>query len=397
MKTQALVVADDPVFLSWLQNSAPGAEFSLGRAVDVEDLIDRIHAAGRVDVVFFEFSADNVAARAAMIERLLERIPDMAVAGLGQEGDSSLMLAAMRAGARDFFILKRDEANLAALLGRLLRRTTPVQTGGRKLGRVFGVMAAIPYDGIAFLAEHLALACAERLGKSERALLVDVAVPAGAASIFLNLNQSYGVLDAINDGSRCDATLVDTAFARHSSGLYVLSLPEDMIGRAPIDAQELLGLLGVLRNLFGCIVVAFDGHLQGEVLRGLIGLCDRTLMVTDQSILKSRHSKYLLRSLRLDECPLDRIGLVVDNYRKRIGLEPQNLSELLDLPVAATLSTLPADRIQAMNQGEPMFVSAPKDEYCVGVRQLAGTLLTGASAGAPAATSSGGLLGRLFN
>lgn len=395
MRTQALVVADDPAFLSWLQNAAPGAEFSLARVTEVEDLLQRIHATGRVDVVFFEFSADVAPARATMIERLLERIPDMAVAGLGQDGDSAMMLAAMRAGARDFFVLKRDEANVAALLGRLLRRTTPVMTAGRKQGRIFGVTAALPYDGIAFLAEHLALAVSEKLGKNERVLLLDVAVPAGAANIFLNLNQTYGVLDAINDGSRCDATLVDTAFTRHGSGLYVLSLPEDLIGRPHIDGDELVQLLGVLKHLFGCVVLAYDGHLPVDVLRGLLGACDRTLFLTDQSILKSRHSKYLLRALRLDDCPLDRVGLVVDNYRKRVGLEPQNLSELLDIPVAATLSTLPSNRIQSMNQGEPLFVCNPKDEYCGGVRQLAAALLSGEPA--TVAPAGGGLLGRLFN
>ena len=396
MRTQALVVADDPVFLTWLQNAALGAEFSLARTDNVDDLIDRIQATGRVDVVFFEFSAGSSAARATLVERLLERIPDMAVAGLGQDGDPALMLAAMRAGARDFFILKRDEANVAALLGRLLRRTVAVQSAGRKAGRIFGVFAALPYDGIAFLAEHLALACAERL-KGERTLLIDIAVPAGAAGIFLNLNQTYGVLDAINDGSRCDNTLVDTAFTRHASGLYVLSLPEDVINRPHIDSEELVKLLTVLRGLFGCIVVSFDGHLPAEVVRGLIGINDRTLFLTDQSILKSRHSKYLLRSLRLDDCPLDRVGLVVDNYRKRVGLEPENLSELLDMPVAATLSTQPSNRIQAMNQGEPMFVCTPKDEYCTGVRQLAAAMLAGEGSAVVAPPAPSGLLGRLFN
>lgn len=395
MRTQALVVADDPVYLNWLQNAAPGAEFSLARVTDVDDLLGRIHAVGRVDVVFFEFSDETSAERVILVERLLERIPKMVVVGLGQEGDSELLLAAMRAGARDFFVLRRDEAKVAELLGRLLRRAESIQSQTGKQGRVFGVMAAVPYGVIAFLAEHLALACAEHLGKSERVLLVDVAIPVGAANIFLNLTQTYGVLDAVNDGSRCDTTLVDTAFTRHVSGLYVLSLPEDVIGRPYIDGEELLKLLAVLRTLFGCIVVAFDGHLPGEVLRGLIGLCDRTLMLTDQSILKSRHSKYLLRALRLDGCPLDRVGLVIDNYRRRVGLEPQNLADLVDLRVLATLSTQSANRIQAMNQGESMFACAPKDEYCAGVRQLAGALLAG-EATSPLAQAQGGLLGKLF-
>lgn len=390
-----MVVADDPVYLNWLQAAAPGAEFSLARVAEVEDLVARIHAAGRVDAVFFEFSGENAAQRAGMIERLLERVPEVAVAALGHDDDARMMQSAMRAGARDFFVLDRDQANVAALLGRLLRRTLPIQAGGaRKQGGVFTVMAAVPYDAIAFLAEHLALACAERIGRNERTLLLDMAIPAGASSIFLNLSPTYGVLDALNDAGRCDPTLVDTAFPRHSSGLYVLSLPEDTVGRPMVDAEEFLALLGVLRGLFACIVVTLDGQLPLDVLRGAIATADRSLLVTDQSILKARHSKYLLRALRLEQCPLERVGLVVDNYRRRVGLEPENLSGLLETPVIGTLSTQLNNRVQAMNQGEPMFVCAPKDEYCEGVRQLCSKLL-GVAEAKPAA-APGGLLGRLF-
>lgn len=394
MRTQALVVADDPVYLNWLQNAAPGAEFSLARPLDAQDLLDRVTASGRMDVVFFQFSDETMSVRVAMVERLLERFPDIAVAAIGADEDPGVMLAAVRAGARDFFVLNRDEANVSALLGRLLRRSAPAQGAGRKPGRIFAVFAALPYDAIAFLGEHLALASVERLGKNERVLLLDIAIPAGAGSIFLNLNQTYGILDAINDSGRCDPTLIDTAFARHSSGLYVLSLPEEFIGRPHIDTEELIRLLAVLRGLFACIVVTMDGHIPMEGLRNLIGGADRSLMITDQSILKSRHSKYLLRALRLDDCPLDRTGLVVDNYRKRVGLEPQNLAELLDLPIAATLSTQMANRVQAMNQGEPLFACAPKDEYCAGVRQLAASLLGGEGA-KPAVQP--GLFGKLFS
>ncbi|HVT36017.1 MAG TPA: hypothetical protein VHE37_10545, partial [Nevskiaceae bacterium] len=74
MKTQAVVVADDPVYLNWLQNSASGAEFTLVRPVDAEDLIERVQMMGRVDMVFFQVDAATVAARVALIERLLDRM-----------------------------------------------------------------------------------------------------------------------------------------------------------------------------------------------------------------------------------------------------------------------------------------------------------------------------------
>jgi pilus assembly protein CpaE len=397
MKTQAVVVADDPVYLSWLQRAAEEVEFSLVRPLDADDLVERMQMLGRVDIVFFQFDAANAAQRASMIEQFAERMPDVSLAGVGADNSPELMLTAMRSGARDFFVLQRDDANVAALLTKLLRRSAQLQAapGVRKQqGKLFAVLAGNPSEQIAFTAEHLALACAEQMPKTERVLLVDIANPAGAGAIFLNLNLSYSLLDAVNDVYRADQTLVDTAFTKHASGIYVLSLPEDLIGRPQINIEELLKLLQIMRGLFGCVVVALDGYLPLAGITGIIGQADRTLLLTDQSIIRSRHNKYLLRALRLEDCSLDHAGLVVDRYRRRLGLEPQNLAEILDLKLLATLTGEGDSRVQAMNAGEPLFTIAPKDPYCEDIRRLAVGLLTGEVQPAP---SRAGLLGKLFS
>lgn len=394
MKLQAVVVADDPVYLNWLQGVAEGIEFTAAHPLDANDLIERVKMLGRVDLVFFQFEAANVAARAEMVEKFLDRMPDISLAALASDNSSEVMLAALRAGARDFFVLRKDDANVAAFLGKLLRRSAQVQAAVPKThGKLFAVLSSNATEHIAFTAEHLALACVGQLPKTERVLLIDVAAPVGASAIFLNLNASYSVLDAISDVYRADQTLVDTAFPKHSSGLYVLSLPEDMVSRAHIDIDELLKLLLVLRGLFACIVVALDGTLPVSGISNIVTQADRTLLLTDQSIIKSRHNKYLLRNLRLDNCPLDQTSLVVDGYRRRLGLEPQSLADILDLKLLATLSGDGDARAQSMNTGEPMFTVAPKDPYCSEVRQLAGALLSGV---APTPAKAG-LLGKLFS
>ncbi|WP_028080293.1 AAA family ATPase [Solimonas soli] len=377
MKTQAVVIADDPVYLSWLENAAgSSAEFSLIRPLDAEDLVERVQVMGRVDAAFFQFERGNLDARLSMMERLVERAPDIAVAGLGADSNPDVVLAAMRAGARDFFVLRRDEADVAALLSKLLRRSQAAPRGQQKQGRLFSVFASQPVDSVGFVAAHLALACAEQLPKAEPTLLIDVATPPGSSAIFLNIAQSYSVLDAINDVYRCDQTLVDTAFSRHASGIYLLSLPEDLIGRPQFVFDDFLKLLQVLRTLFGCMVVAFDAHWPIDCVAGVLGQADRSLLLSDQSIIKSRHSKYLLRALRLEDCPLDRTALLVDHYHKRQGLEPENLAEILDLPLYGRLSaSVGHGRIQAMNAGEAMFAIAPKEPFCADVRALASALL----------------------
>ncbi|HEY9547001.1 MAG TPA: hypothetical protein VIR56_13405 [Solimonas sp.] len=377
MKTQAVVVADDPVYLSWLENAAgSNAEFSLIRPLDAEDLIERVQMMGRIDVVFFQFERVNLDARLVMMERLVERAPDIAVAGLGADSNPDVVLAAMRAGARDFFVLRRDEADVAALLSKLLRRSQIVPRPQQRQGHLYSMFAAQPLDAIAFVAGHLALACVEQLPKNEPTLLIDIATPPGAAAVFFNISQSYSVLDAVNDVYRCDQTLIDTAFSRHASGLYLLSLPEDLIGRPQFVFDDFVKLLQVVRGLFGCVVLAFDAHWPVDCISSVLEQSERALLLSDQSIIKSRHSKYLLRALRLDDCPLERTSLLVDGYRKRIGLEPENLAEILDLPLFGRLSSSTNHgRIQAMNAGEPVFSIAPKEPFCADIRALATALL----------------------
>jgi len=381
MKTQAVVVANDPVYQQWLQNAAGTTmDVVLLPASGEQETLAHIEAQTRPDVVFVEFDSQSVAQRAALVERFLERHWQVPVVGLGADDNPQWVLAAMRAGARDFFVLRRDDATLGLQIGRLLRRSGSNAAGAaaaQKAGKLHAVLSAQPGESIAFLAEHLALGLLEIQGTNERVLLLDLATPAGAAAIFLNLNANYSALDAINDAYRCDQSLVDTAFTKHSSGLYVLSLPEDHLGPASVDSGDLLKLLQVLRGLFAHIVVSLDGHLPLAALVGVANDADRLLLLSDQSILRSRHNKHLLRALRLEGCALDRAGLVVDDYRRRLGLEPKNLAELFELPLYATLQCESATRLVSMNSGEPLFTLARKDPYSLGVKKLAQALASG--------------------
>lgn len=397
-KSLAFVIADDPAYLAWLQGAlGESVSFTLAQPEDSSTLLRRLTQNGKFDLLFCEFEDYNAPERAALVEAVGDHLPELPVVAMGSSESAGTVLTAMRAGVRDFFVLKRDDTKLAAQVGKLLRRAgaaTVVAAASNGQGRIYSVMGAQPHENIAFLAAHLALAFGERHRKNERVLLVDAAMPAGAASIFLNLSPSYSLLDAVNDVHRCDATLVDTAFTRHSAGVHLLSLPEEGLGRPGISADDFGRLLQVFKSLFSMVVVALDGQSGVPLLRAGIAQSERVLLLTDQSILKSRQSKYLLRALRLEDTPLDNTALVVDNYRRRLGLEPQNLAELFDLPLLATLSSEGVTRIQSMNSGESMFALAPKDPYCEAVRRLALTLATGETASVE--SKPDGLLNRLF-
>ena len=384
MKFTAYLVATDPAFANWLKHTIVDVEFVALRVVSVADFTDQLDRLAKADLVLFEMDVAEVETRCAMMEQLLERLPDVAVAAVGREPHPDVVLQAMRAGARDFWVMHRDDAALPQSAARLLRRSqsAPAATKAEGQGRVFALVSSHPLDGIGFTAAHLALAF-QNLERREseprrRTLLLDCASPAGAAAIFLNLTVGYTVLDALGDVYRCDQTLIDTAFVKHSSGLYVLSLPEDLLGAPKLDPEMLGRLIGILRGLFSDIVLGIDGHAGREVLSEVLPRVDRLVWLADQSILRSRQSKHLLHALHAQGVLLPGIGLLVDAYQKRLGLEPEHLAELLEIPLLGTLTGDPAARIQSMNTGDPMFKLFPKDPFVADINELARVLRSGA-------------------
>ena len=376
LKSMALVVANDPRYSHWLvQCLGNDIEVHLVRATS--GLPDIAGAS----LAFVEIEDDRPEMGAQLIDQLLDRNPDLPVFAVGSSGASQSVLAAVRAGAKDYFVREDDAENLSARVSKVLRRITTNAPGRSRAsqGQLITLLTAQSNLRSAFVGGHLALAIDENLPPNEHVLLIDVGTPTGCALVYFNVNQSYTLLDGLNDVYRCDQTLIDTAFARHSSGLFVLSLPEDSLGFPVLDDSDLLTLVETLRNYFSAIVISVDGHVPMNAMSGLISQSTRSMLVTDQSILRSRHNKHLLKRLRLEDVPLDRTGLVVDCYRKRVGLEPDNLAELLNLPVFATLGGQHVQQIHAMNAGESMFSLAPRDPFCAEVRALAGSLVKGES------------------
>lgn len=254
---RALVIAEDRACQPWLA-AALGDSLQL-RAADTDSAaVLRQLAASRHALVFCEFEDFNAPERAQLVEAIADRFPELPIVAVGRSGNAETVLAAMRAGVRDFFVQGQDDHKLTLQVGKLLRRVgaaTATAVGAQGSGKLYTVVGAQPHENMAFLAVHLALAFGESTATGERVLLVDAATPSAASAVFLNMTPGYSLPDAVHDVHRCDATLVDTAFARHSSGLYLLSMPEDVLARAPLRADDFGRLLQLFKSLFSTIVV----------------------------------------------------------------------------------------------------------------------------------------------
>jgi pilus assembly protein CpaE len=403
MALQALLIAaQDEGCRGWLQQCLGEAVVLLpADARTPEECVAEITDTPDVALLFVCFDKAGKSAQSALVERAATRHPGLPIVAVGRDDDSEIVLAAMRSGAQDFLVVGRDEARLGSVLDRVLERKRGehhrADAAMRGAGQVVSLVSAPQSPWLAFVGGHIAFVLQAIAQRDQRVLLLDLSLPGGNAPILFDGAQDYTALDILRDVDRCDETLVESAFQRLHSGVYLLALPEDFsseqLADQPIDLER---LIAIFRDLFDFVVLCGDRGLGMRPVEQMIAHSDHALLLSDQSVLHSRQNKAMLQALRQRAGqranPGPALELVVVNYQADIGMRSERLAQLLEVPLADRIGGRAAVRIKAMNAGESMLEHAPGDAFTRDVTRLTERLL-GIEAAAPRARR--GLVGLL--
>jgi pilus assembly protein CpaE len=367
-----ILVSQHPECKAWLtQALADYGELIPVDAPSIErvvQLADAIGAAG----IFVQMTSADYRQEAMLIEGLIAAKPMLPVLVVADAVEQELLLAAMRVGARDFIKIGTRPNDVVATLRRLVPKDAGMLGSGAEAGgRMTAIVSARPGADAPTLALHLALA----LQESGPTLLLDLGVPHGDAMLYLGLTASYNFIDAVRSLHRIDATLIDTGFGKHKSGLAVLSMPEEPWTGAQFTSADVYILLRKLRQHFAHIVVNLGGVARSEFLTLLVGNADNILMLIEQSVPSCRQNLQLLTFLREEKINLDRAGLLVDRYLPRMPPDADSIAQSFGLRLLGTLASSGMARLATMNSGESMFELSPGDPYAVSVRKLAEQIL----------------------
>lgn len=378
MAIRALMLFGDADWQTWLESHV-GADSHvvLSEARDLVDGLEAIRSAGRIDLLFIRLNTDSAVSPELVIESLVASHPDVPCIGLAEAEHADVVLGALRAGAADVFVRGRDDARIASLSARALNRASDVDTPRAmqpraRNGRLVSLVSAAQSPLLAYSMVHMGIALREGVDAEDvRVLLIDLSLPGGDSAIMFETASDFGVLEALRDIERCDDTLINSAFPTLDSGCYLLALPEDMEDlRLPDELQDVAQLIDRCRAYFDYTIVCGDAGMGLHSLGTLVAESDQALLISDQSVLRSRQSKALLSALRDAEQGMDKLHLLIPDYQAQSGIEPERLAVLLDLPLEAALGGKTATRLEAMNLGKSMFEHAPGDGFSSDVRAL---------------------------
>ena len=373
----------------WLGQALEGVGALVAEDGAQEAFVEQI-AALRPGLVFLDFSAAQAAASARLAEQVARLFPQLPLVAVGNAGEPDAMLAALRAGVRDFIDLRGAPGQATAAVRRLVvprAQVRPVAPTNRH-GRIVALLGARPGVGVTSLAVNLAAAVRQR--EDAEVLLLDLGLPARDGALHMNIAPEFHFVEAVRNLRRFDQVFVQTALARHANGVSVLPLPATLAELRDISFAEALALLDRLRAFFDLQVIDLGGFSNAEFMAQIVKAADAVVVVAEQSVGAIVSAAELVQELKKREIDRPDLNLLVSRFDPDLGVDAAQIAERIGVASVDTLPDRRAALVQAANRGVVLADDAPADAYVRAVGALMERL--GYHAGQP---SERGLLARI--
>jgi len=330
----------------------------------------------RAEVVLVDIDPSNSQRAIHAIELIRTTTSDIAIFAIGEMTHPPSIVAAMRAGAGEYLERNAIADSLVDALNRFTATRGKTRTSSGR-ARVFTVTNAKGGAGATTVAVNIATALQESHGG---VLLVDFAA-LGHAALHLNVRPSFGVLDALQNLHRLDASLLEGLMTPCKGGLQLLAGPQLPASVTPGGA-ELARLFDLLVSSFRYVVV--DCSARADATTRLLCELSNAVLLVAQTDVVSLWSAGRIRTFLEEGGVRDRVRIVLNRYKKIPGFTDEDVETATNCKLLWKLPNNYQAIAPAIDKGVPVIFQGSED-ISRSFRSLAATL-------AEAATSSEGSL-----
>lgn len=342
------------------------AGFPAGPADPAVRRIQDLHA----EVVIVDVDPQGPRLAMQAIELIHANASSASVFAAGTMNDPSVIVAAMRAGAREY--LERDAASesFADALKRFAIASSKLRSLSSR-ARILAVANAKGGAGATTVAVNTAIALEQSHG---RTVLVDLAL-LGHAALHLNVRPAFGIADALQNLHRMDSSLLQSFLTPCKGGLQLLAGPQQPLQLAPSTA-ELARLFDLLVSNFQYVIVDCSNR-SDSLFRMIADLCNAVLLVAQADVV-SLWSAARVHSLLDQGTGRDRVHLIVNRFKKIPGFSDEDLHRVTNCRLLWKLPNSFHSVAPAIDKGNPVAFSE-NSELARSFRGLAGVLAEASS------------------
>jgi pilus assembly protein CpaE len=207
----------------------------------------------------------------------------------------------------------------------------------------------------------------------KRVALLDLDLQFGDVGLCMGLSPETTIYDLARAGGTLDEEKLGDFLVAHHSGVDVLIAPSRPDHAAAISIELLRSIYSVLRRMVDFVIVDTPPGFTPEVI-ATIDSASAICMVGMLDALSLKNTKLGLETLELMGFPEDRIKLVLNRARTRVGISDDDVEAI----VGRTPDILiPSDRDipRSVNEGTPIVMSKPQSEAAEAIRKLARSLV----------------------
>jgi pilus assembly protein CpaE len=280
------------------------------------------------------------------IELIHANVPQVAVFAVGAMTDPAVIVAAMRAGAREY--LERDSSNDAFV--EALRRFSSSRTkarGSSVRARILAVTNSKGGAGATTVAVNAAIALEQSHG---RTVLVDFA-QLGHAALHLNVRPSFGIADALQNLHRMDSALLQSFVTECRGGLHLLAGTQQPLQLTP-SAAELARLFDLLVSHFEYVIIDCSNR-SDALFRMIADLANAVLLVTQADVV-SLWSAARMHAFLEQGSGRDRVRLVVNRFKKIPGFDDDDIQKVTNCRLLWKLPNSFHSAGPAIDKGSPV-------------------------------------------
>jgi pilus assembly protein CpaE len=222
--------------------------------------------------------------------------PDVFVIALGTRNDVGLFREFLSLGVADYLV-KPVSVDL-------IRRTIAYVQGAQdtnrtnlRTGRLVSIVGAHGGVGTSIIAVNLSWILAQE--RSKRVFLFDTNLNFGDTALMLDIKQSAGFRDVLQNPERVDSVFLDRIMVKHSDRLSILSGEEPLDMILTYDKAALDHLTPVLRNQYHYVVCDI-GKIKNDMDMHLIQKSSIVVVIGDLSITAIRDMGRIINYLGTD-------------------------------------------------------------------------------------------------
>jgi pilus assembly protein CpaE len=306
-----------------------------------------------------------------LIARVHQESPACHILVVSSSQEGSLILQAIRAGAREFLSQPLKLEDFLAALDRIRHQgsgRTGESTQNRSC-RVITIAGASGGVGCTSLAINLGCCLAQAPGRSVAVIDLDLAL--GDADVWLDIIPDYTIQDVADNITRLDYSLLKRSLTKHECGAFLLPRPVELDQRTPITPDELKRVVALLKATFTHLVVDISKSYSPLDIAAM-DMSDSVLLVTQLDLPCLRNAVRLMQFFQRHETFAEKVKVIVN----RLGLEENQISvakalETLGREVFASIPNDYATMVEARNNGVPLLTQAPRAKLTKAVQALA--------------------------